>query len=147
MRRILSVSSAYIRNENNSHRSNVFLQAVLILTGLLALSLLIYLPLTEGRATNLDFIDIYSDKFILYGYVTSIPFFVALYNAFKLLRYIGQNKVFSSISINTLRNIKYCAIVLSSLIVVAGLTVSIELFTKKSPPSAVTKLLSIIERR
>lgn len=124
-----------------------FFQDVLILIGLIALSLLIYLPLTEGRATNLDFIDIYSDKFILYGYVTSIPFFVALYNAFKLLRYIGQNKVFSSISINTLRNIKYCAIVLSSLIVVAGLTVSIELFTKKSPPSAVTKLLSIIERR
>lgn len=103
--------------------SIVFLQAVLILIGLVTLALLIYLPLTEGRATNLDLIDIYSDKFILYGYITSIPFFVALYNAFKLLRYIGQNKVFSTISVKTLRNIKYCAIVLSSLVVVAGLII------------------------
>lgn len=103
--------------------SIVFLQAVLILIGLLTLALLIYLPLTEGRATNLDLIDIYSDKFILYGYITSIPFFVALYNAFKLLRYIGQNKVFSTISVKALRNIKYCAIVLSSLVVVAGLII------------------------
>jgi hypothetical protein len=103
--------------------SIVFLQAVLILIGLVTLALLIYLPLTEGRATNLDLIDIYSDKFILYGYITSIPFFAALYNAFKLLRYIGQNKVFSTISVKTLRNIKYCAIVLSSLVVVAGLII------------------------
>lgn len=103
--------------------STVFLQAVLIFIGLVTLALLIYLPLTEGRATNLDLIDIYSDKFILYGYVTSIPFFVALYNAFKLLRYIGQNKVFSTISVKTLRNIKYCAIVLSSLVVLAGLII------------------------
>ncbi len=103
--------------------SIVFLQAVLIFIGLVTLALLIYLPLTEGRATNLDLIDIYSDKFILYGYITSIPFFVALSNAFKLLRCIGQNKVFSTISVKTLRNIKYCAIVLSSLIVVAGLII------------------------
>lgn len=103
--------------------SIVFLQSVLILIGLATLALLIYLPLTEGRATNLDLIDIYSDKFILYGYITSIPFFVALYNAFKLLRYIGQNKVFSTISVKTLRNIKYCAIALSSLVVVAGLII------------------------
>lgn len=103
--------------------SIVFLQAVLTLIGLVILVLLIYLPLTEGRATNLDLIEIYSDKFILYGYITSIPFFVALYNAFKLLRYIRQNKVFSTISVKTLRNIKYCAIVLSSFVMLAGLII------------------------
>ncbi len=100
--------------------SIVFLQAVIVLIGMVTLAILIWLPLTEGRATNLNLVDIYSDKFILYGYITSIPFFVALYNAFKLLGHIGQNKVFSIDAVNTLKNIKYCAIVLSILIVAAG---------------------------
>lgn len=103
--------------------SVVFLQAVIVLIGVVTLAILIWLPLTEGRATNLGLVDIYSDKFILYGYATSIPFFVALCNAFKLLGYIGQNKVFSTNSVKTLKNIKYCAIVLIILIVVAGLII------------------------
>ena len=82
-------------------------------------------PLTEGRAANLDLFSIYADPFILYGYITSIAFFIALYKAFKLLGYIGQNRVFSSNSVKTLRSIKYCAIVLSILIVLAGLYIKI----------------------
>ncbi|SHF26559.1 Protein of unknown function [Arenibacter palladensis] len=101
--------------------SIVFLQAVIVLIGLVILVLLIWLPLIEGRATNLDLVNIYSDTFILYGYTISIPFFVALYNAFKLLAYIGQNKVFSTNAVKALRNIKYCAIILSALVVIAGL--------------------------
>lgn len=105
--------------------STVFLQAVIVLIGLVMLAVLIRLPLVEGRATNLDLFSIYSDPFILYGYGASIAFFVALYKAFKLLGYIGQNKVFSSNSVGALRSIKYCAIVLSILIVLAGLYITI----------------------
>lgn len=105
--------------------SIVFLQAVVMLIGLVVLALLIWLPLTEGRATNLDLISIYSDKFILYGYAASIAFFVVLYKAFRLLGYIAQNKVFSSNSIKALRDIRNCAIILSVLIVAAGLYVRI----------------------
>ena len=105
--------------------SIVFLQAVILLIGIVALTILIRVPLTEGRATNLDLFSIYSDPFILYGYAASIAFFVALYKAFKLLGYIRQNKVFSSNSVNALKSIKYCAIVLSILIVVAGLYIMI----------------------
>lgn len=105
--------------------STVFLQAVIVLIGIVALAILIWLPLTEGRATNLDLFDIYFDKFILYGYAASIVFFVALYKAFKLLGYIGQNKVYSSDSVRTLKSIKYCAIALSILIVAAGLYIRI----------------------
>jgi hypothetical protein len=101
--------------------STVFLQAVLVLIGMVTLALLIWLPLREGRAINLGLVDIYSDKFILYGYTTSIPFFVALYKAFRLLSYIGQNKVFSPNAVGALKDIKYCAIVLSALVVLAGL--------------------------
>ncbi len=101
--------------------SIIFLQAVIVLIGIVAFALLIRLPLTEGRAANLDLFSIYFDPFILYGYAASIAFFVGLYKAFKLLGYIGQDKVFSSNSVRTLKSIKYCAIALSILIVTAGL--------------------------
>ena len=105
--------------------SIIFLQAVIVLIGIVALAIMIRLPLTEGRAANLDLFSIYFDPFILYGYATSIAFFVALYKAFKLLGYIGQNKVFSSNAVKALKSIKYCAIVLSVLIVAAGLYIRI----------------------
>jgi len=101
--------------------STVFLQAVIVLIGIVALAILTLFPLTEGRATNLDLFSIYFNPFILYGYASSIAFFVALYKAFKLLGYIGQNKIFSSSSVMSLKSIKYCAIVLSISIVLAGL--------------------------
>src|SRR5215204_6804461 len=103
--------------------SIVFLQAVIVLIGIVALAILIWFPLTEGRATNLDLFSIYLDPFILYGYAASIAFFVALYKTFKLLGYIGHNKIFSSNSVKALKSIKYCAIVLSILIVLGGLYV------------------------
>jgi hypothetical protein len=100
--------------------SILFLQAVIVLIGIVALTFLIWTPLTEGRATNLDAFSIYSDPFILYVYVASIAFFIILYKVFKLLSYIGQHRVFSSSSIKILKSIKYCAIVLSILIAMAG---------------------------
>jgi len=105
--------------------SILFLQAVVVLIGIVALVILIRFPVTEGRAVNLDLFSIYSDPFILYGYAASIAFFVALYKAFKLLGYIGQNQVFSSNAVKTLKSIKNCAIVLSILIVLAGLYIRI----------------------
>jgi hypothetical protein len=103
----------------------IFLQAVIVLISLVALFILIRFPLTEGRAQNLDLLSIYSDPFILYGYASSIAFFVALYKAFKLLGCIRQNKLFTQTSVRTLRSIKYCAIILSILIVLAGVYIKI----------------------
>ncbi len=129
--------------------SIVFLQAVIVLIGIVALAILIWFPLTEGRATNLDLFSIYFDKLILYGYVASIAFFVALYKAFKLLGYIGQNKVFSSNSVKTLKSIKYCAIALSILIVMAGVYIRI-FHSKEDDPAGflaiciVTTFVSIV---
>ncbi len=105
--------------------STIFLKVVIILIGVLALAGLIRFPLTEGRAANLDLFSIYWDPFIAYIYLASIPFFVALYQAFKLLGYIGQNKVFSLSSVKALRAIKYCAIIQSVLIIMAALYIRI----------------------
>lgn len=50
-------------------------------------------------------------------YAAAIPFYVALYQAFKLLHYIDKNKAFSELSVKSLSNIKQCAITISSLFV------------------------------
>src|SRR6478752_10820395 len=105
--------------------SIVFLQAVIVLISIVALAILLWFPLTEGRAANLDLFRIYFDPFILYGYTASIAFFVALYKAFKLLGYIGQNKAFSSNSVGALKSIKYCAIAICISIVLAGIYIRI----------------------
>lgn len=105
--------------------STLFLQVVIVLIGIAAFIILIRFPLTEGRAENLDLFSIYSDPFILYGYATSIVFFVALYKIFRLLGYIGQNQVFSSSAIGALKSIKKCALLLSILIVGAGVYIGI----------------------
>lgn len=101
--------------------STLFLQAVIVLIGLVTLAIMIRLPLTEGRATNLDLFSIYSDPFILYGYGAATAFFVALYKTFKLLGYIGKNRVFTTDSVGALKSIKYCAIALTIFIPGAGL--------------------------
>jgi hypothetical protein len=129
--------------------SIIFLQTVIVLIGIVALAIMIRLPLTEGRAKNLDLFSIYADPFILYGYASSIAFFVALYKAFKLLGYIRQNKLFSLNSVRTLRSIKYCAIILSILIVAAGLYIRI-FHSKEDDPAGflamciVTTFISIV---
>lgn len=133
--------------------STIFLQVVIVLIGILALAIMIRFPLTEGRAVNLDLFSIYADPFIVFGYLASIPFFVALYQAFKLLGYIGKNKVFSLDSVKALRTIKYCAIILSFLIIMAAIYIRVSYGispTKDDDPagfiaiSIVTTFISIV---
>src|SRR6267143_3674189 len=106
--------------------STIFLQVVIVLIGIGALALMLWEPHIEGRNAHATLFEIYfKDPFLAYAYTASIAFFVALYQAFKLLGYIGQNKVFSLNSVKALRTIKYCAIVLCVLIVMAGLYIRI----------------------
>lgn len=98
--------------------STVFLQVVIVLTGIGALAFMLWEPHIEGRNVNATLFEIYfNDPFLAYAYIASIPFFMALYQAFKLLGYIGQNKIFSLSSMRALRTIKYCAIFLIGFIV------------------------------
>jgi hypothetical protein len=56
--------------------------------------------------------------FLIGLYVTAIVFFAALYQTLKLLSYIDKNHAFSELSIQSLKNIKYCGIIISILFVV-----------------------------
>jgi hypothetical protein len=89
---------------------------VLIAIGTLAY--LIRFPQLEGRAAHLDLIHIYADPLILYGYVASIPFFIALYQAFRLLGYVDNNQVFSQSAVKAVRMIKYCALAMPVFIII-----------------------------
>ena len=100
--------------------STIFLQMVIVALGIGALALMLWEPHIEGRNVNATFFEIYfKDPFLAYAYTASIAFFLALYQAFKLLGYIGQNKVFSLNSVKALRTIKYCAISLVGFIAAA----------------------------
>lgn len=98
--------------------STIFLQVVIVLIGIGVTALMLWEPHLEGRNVNATLFQIYfNDPFLAYAYAASIAFFIALYQAFKLLGYIGRNKVFSQRSVKALRTIKYCAISLVGLIV------------------------------
>ncbi|MCX6210951.1 MAG: DUF2975 domain-containing protein [Bacteroidetes bacterium] len=99
----------------------ILLQSFTIIIGLLVLTALIRLPLSEGRAAHLDLFHIYADPFILYGYLASVPFFIGLYQGFKILGYTKQHKLFSFNSISALKILKYCAVIFGILIIGAGL--------------------------
>ena len=118
--------------------STLFLKFVICLIAIGALIWLIWFPQLEGRAANLDLISIYKDPLIIYAYIGSIPFFVALYQAFKLLGYVDTNKVFSQRAVQAVRNIKYCAITISGLIVLGILY--IRLFVNGDDPAGPTAL-------
>lgn len=98
----------------------IFLQTVIVAIGISVLAFLFWEPHLEGRNVNATIFEIYfKDLFLAYVYIGSIPFFVALYQAFKLLGHFGQNKVFSQAAVNALRTIKYCAFILVGAIVAA----------------------------
>src|SRR5215813_13144690 len=93
--------------------SAIFLQGVLVLMGIAALALLLWEPQVEGRNAHATNFEIYfKDPFLAYMYITSIPFFAALYQAFKVLGYAGRNQVFSQEAVKGLRTIKYCAVLI-----------------------------------
>lgn len=101
-----------------SHPSTVFLKAMIVLIGLGALAFLIWEPTVEGRNVNATLFQIYfQDPLLAYAYLASVPFFVALYQGFMLLGHIARDRVFSPESVQALRTIKHCALLLIAFVV------------------------------
>ena len=96
--------------------STIFLQVVVVLVGIGMLALLLWEPHVEGVNQHATLWQMYFDPFILYVYLTFVPFFVALYQALKVLGYAGRNEVFSPAAVRALRRMKYCAIAMIALV-------------------------------
>jgi hypothetical protein len=135
---ITNKKSVMKQTETNrmEHLPALFLKAVILLIAATVLLYLAWAPQTEGRAANLDMIRIYADPFIIYCYIASIPFFVALYQAFKLLGYMDNRKSFSLPAVKAAKNIRYCAIALSGSIILGILY--IRLFANGDDSAGVT---------
>ena len=99
--------------------STIFLQVVIVLLGVGVLALLLWEPHVEGVNAHATLFEMYFNPFIAYAYIGSIPFFVALYQAFKLLAYIRRNEIFSQRSVRALRTIKYCALAIIGFVAVS----------------------------
>ena len=98
--------------------STIFLQVVIGLLGVGVLALLLWEPQVEGRNVNATLFEIYfEDPFLAYIYLAFVPFFVGLYQAFKILGYARRNEIFSQRSVRALRIIKYCAMTTALFIV------------------------------
>lgn len=88
-------------------------------------------PRLEGRNIGASNFEIYfKDPFLAYVYTASIAFFVALYQAFKLLSYVERNEIFSQGAVNALRTVKHCAMTLVAFI--AGAEVYFGIVQRKS---------------
>lgn len=96
-----------------------FLRALLVLIGIAALAALLWEPHLEGRNAHSTVFEIYfQDPFLAYAYVASIPFFVGLWHAFKVLGYAGADRQFSAAAVRSVRVIRRCALALIGFIAV-----------------------------
>ncbi|UOK62749.1 MULTISPECIES: DUF2975 domain-containing protein [Paenibacillus] len=95
--------------------TTIFLKLAVFLIGVPVLALCIFgIPWLANNPVNPNYAGaLYPIVIIMY--VSVIPFIVALYQAFRLLSYIDKNEAFSLMSVKSLKTIKYCAIVISSL--------------------------------
>lgn len=92
----------------------VFLKFVVIFLGLAVLALFVFgIPaFIRAGGGNKEFIPLW-----VLIYLTAIPFYLALYQAMKILSYISKNTAFSIASVKALGYIKYCAIAMTVLYV------------------------------
>ena len=98
--------------------STIFLQVVIALLGAGVLAALLWEPQVEGRNVHATQFEIYfKDPFLAYIYLAFVPFFVGIYQAFKMLGYARRDEVFSPRAVRALQIIKYCAITTALFIV------------------------------
>jgi hypothetical protein len=95
--------------------TTLILKAAVILMGIPVIALYIFLvPEIANFAAEL-----YPDhtylRYLVYidFYAAGIPFYAALYQAFKLLTYIDKKQAFSEVSVQALKRIKHCGIAIS----------------------------------
>ncbi|GGH86491.1 hypothetical protein JOD43_003576 [Pullulanibacillus pueri] len=96
--------------------STLFLKIAVIFIGIPILALCIFVvphiaTYAAGFFPNISFYMELLVFIVFYG--AAVPFYIALYQAFKLLSYIDKNKAFSELSVKALKVIKICAVTIS----------------------------------
>jgi len=101
--------------------STIFLRAALIILGVMALGLcvILFFGLEGEGIRDVPYLERLLTPFVLMAYLSAIPFYIALFQAWKLLQYIDRNSAFSELSAKALKNIKHCAFTVSAILVAA----------------------------
>lgn len=94
--------------------STIFLRGVVIIIGIVALAICILVLPPAIISDNAG----YYRPILLGMYVPAIPFFIALYQAMRLLNYIDKNQAFSTESVRSLRSIKSSAAAICALYII-----------------------------
>ncbi|MEH7122663.1 DUF2975 domain-containing protein [Bacillus sp. JJ1773] len=99
------------------NRETLFLKFVVVLMGIPVLALCIFLVPEIGNVTAKLLPEFAYTKYLvtIVFYASAVPFYFALYQAFKLLRYIDKSEAFSELSVIALKKINRCAITISIL--------------------------------
>src|SRR6478672_4549847 len=89
----------------------IFLQAVILFLGVGVFAFLLWEPNLEGRNVNATLFETYfKDPFLAYIYLAFVPFFVVLYQGFRILGYARRDEIFLQHSVRAVQIIKYCAL-------------------------------------
>ncbi|PGL73131.1 DUF2975 domain-containing protein [Bacillus sp. AFS055030] len=129
---------------NGKRGSTTFLKAIIFLVGIAVLALCIFLVPNIANFVSKLYPNMTAIKYLVFlvMYGAAVPFYFALYQAFNLLRYIDDNTAFSEISVKALKNIKYCAIAISS-IYLLGMPLIHFIGRKVDPPIGLLGLIII----
>ncbi|AFQ11866.1 TPA: DUF2975 domain-containing protein [Bacillus pacificus] len=100
--------------------STLFLKIAIILIGIPVFAFCIFLIPNIGNYAAELYPDIAYIKYLVLInlYATVIPFYFALYEAFKLVSYIDKGNAFSKLSVSALKKIKQCAVTICILYIV-----------------------------
>jgi len=133
-----------IKIEYTKKIAAIFLKLFVALIGLSVLVAMLWEPHLEGRNAYATLFEIYfKDPFLAYVYISSIPFFVILYQSFKVIDHECGNKILPQNTAKALRIIKYCAFITTILIVAADTYLIISSQTSNDDPAGAI-MLSIV---
>jgi hypothetical protein len=116
---IIRENATTIVRRSMTRSSTTFLKVAIFLVAIAALAVCVFgLPGIVGQeaarhpeSRQMPYL------FLVCVYILSVPFFVGLYQVFKLLNYIDMNNAYSESSAGTLKRLKYSAITISALMV------------------------------
>ncbi|MGM7701885.1 DUF2975 domain-containing protein [Pseudalkalibacillus sp. Hm43] len=95
------------------NRGTLFLKVVVFLLAIPIIGMCIFLlPWIAREVSDSQFAN-YFYPVLIGMYASTVPYLIGLFQAYRLLSYIDQNRAFSQSSIGALKTIKFCASTIS----------------------------------
>lgn len=114
------------RKSNKKSALIIFTRGLIYLMGIAVLSVCGILLPELAREEAVGKVNPPSSiPFLIGAWILSVPVFIGLHQALKILSFIDNNRAFSELSVKSLSNIKICSVIFSLLIVLSAVMVII----------------------